>query len=137
MFSAIQEAPTGAGLALAGTLTSASETALMVSLAGLPLPPAPQGVVIRGRINVTGGATGGGHTVKCRRGSGTGGTQVGATQTITFAATTTVDLPYSFVDTAPTGSSQYTVTYTAAGSNGTFNDGQIEVMVPEPAGSDT
>lgn len=136
MYSNYAQAPTGGGLALAGVLTSATEIAAMVSqLTEGPLPPAPQGVVIRGRLNVTGGATGGGHTIKCRRGSGTGGAQVGLTETITFPATTTIEMPYSFVDTAPT-TGQYTVTYTAAGSNGTFNDGCIEVTVPDPGGSD-
>lgn len=130
MYSAIAEAPTGGGLALAGTLTSATEIVAMVSLEGA-LPPAGMGVVIRGRINVTGGATGGAHTIKCRRGALVSGTQVGATQTITFPATTTIDAPFSFVDTTgPAANGQYNITWTAAGSNGVFNDGQIEVCVP-------
>lgn len=137
MYSNYQQAPTGGGLAIAGVLTAAVETAVMVSPLGAPLPPSPQGVVIRGRINATGGATGGGWSIRCRRGSGTGGAQVGPTITFTYPATTTSEIPFSFNDLTPPASGQYTITVAAAGSNGTFNDGAIEVYVPEPAGSDT
>lgn len=137
MFSTYAQAQTPGGLAIAGTLTAATEIAVLVSVAGEgPLPPASQGVVIRGRINATGGATGGGWSIRCRRGSGTGGAQVGPTITFTYPATTTSEIPFSFVDTAPVGSAVYTITVSAAGSNGTFNDGAIEVMVPTPGGAD-
>lgn len=140
MYSTYSQAPTGGGLALAGTLTSATELVVMVSepAAGGALPQRPQGAVIRGVINATGGATGGGWTIKCRQGSTTAGTQVGITDTYTYPATTTTTFPYSFNDTSAAGAPNgvYCVTVTAAGSNGTFNDGSIEVYVPTPAGED-
>jgi|SRR5215469_8442589 len=133
MFSNYAQLPAGGA-----TLTAGSEAAYQSSSAAA-VPPAPQGVVVRGYINVTGGATGGAWTIKCRRGVGIAGTQVGATQTYTMPATTSVSIPYSFVDTAPPAGQNgvYTVTVTAAGSNGTTNDGAMEVYVPEPAGGDS
>lgn len=132
MFSNYQQLP----VAIA-TLTAGTETAYQTA-SPAAVPPAPQGVVIRGYVNVTGGATGGGWTIRCRRGVGVAGAQVGLTQTYTMPASTTVSIPYSFVDTAPPAgqNSVYTVTVTAAGSNGVGNDGALEVVVPEPAGSD-
>jgi hypothetical protein len=122
----------------ATSLVSGTETTAATS-PSFTAPPAPLGIVIRGRCNVTGGATAGGYTVKCRRGTGTGGTQIGSTQTVQSSVASTVfEIPFSFVDTAPPAgqSSVYTVTLTAAGSNGTLNDVGLEVYVPEPYGED-
>jgi hypothetical protein len=135
MFNHYQEA------APAQSLTAGTEALATggLSPASLPIPPAPEGVVIRGRFNATGGATGGGWSVKCRKGNPptTASTQVGATQTVTVAATTTVDVPFSFVDTSPSPQpTQYSLTLTAAGSNGTLNDVGLEVMVPDVYGED-
>lgn len=140
MFSYVFQFP-GALPAGGTTLTAATELAYMTSPASLSLPPPDVGITIRGFINATGGATGGVWTIKCRRGSGTGGTQVGSTQSFTMPATTTTPITFGFTDSnppAPFGpSSVYTVTVTAAGSNGTAVDGQMEVCVPATGGTDT
>jgi hypothetical protein len=121
-------------LPVAGTvLTAATE------IAALSTPPTnpPQGqLVIRGYINATGGATGGGWVIKCRRGVGTGGTQVGPSITVTYPATTTSSFPFSFSDAVSPlgGNGVYTITITAAGSNGTLNDAGMDVYSPEPFG---
>lgn len=136
MYSNNQQFP-GALPAGGTTLTSGSELAYMQSQPSSP-PPAPQGRTIRGYINATGGATGGGWSIKCRQGTGVAGTQVGNTQTVTFPATTTISIPYSFTDTSATQPANgiYTITVTAAGSNGTANDGNMEITVSDPGGSE-
>jgi hypothetical protein len=137
MFSYVQDS--------ASTQVLTAGTEALVSPGGLSpvnmaIPPAPVGVVIRGRVNATGGATGGGWSVKCRKAVAAtptvSSTQVGATQTVTFPATTTIDFPFAFVDTAYVAQTVYTITLTAAGSNGTVNDVGLEIMVPEPYGED-
>ena len=121
------------------TLTSGTETAYLETQPSQSIPPAPQGRIIRGYINATGGATGGGWTIKCRQGAGTGGTQVGNTITMTYPATTTTSFPFFFNDTTATQpvNGVYTITVTAAGSNGTAVDGAIEVFVSDPYGSES
>jgi hypothetical protein len=138
MYSNYQQFP-GALPAGGTTLTAASELAYQESQPDQSIPPAPQGRVIRGYINATGGATGGAWSIKCRQGAGTGGTQVGNTQSYTFPATTTVSIPYSFNDTSATAPQNglYTITVTAAGSNGTANDGAMEVFVSDPFGGES
>jgi hypothetical protein len=135
-FAIFAQAPTGGGIALGATLTSGTPASAMVSepVEGGALPPAPMGVVIRGFINVTSGATAGAYSIKCYQGVGTGGTQIGLAAGDTFQtiASSPSQVQYSFTDTnvqkAPNG--VYTIVITAAGSNGVFNDGAIEVYVP-------
>jgi hypothetical protein len=140
MYSNYAQAPTPGGLALAATLTSGTQAAALESQPGV-LPPAPQGVVIRGYINITAGATAGAYAIKCFQGSGLTGTQIGLSggDTAQTIASSPSQIAFSFCDTnnvkAPNG--VYTIGVTAAGSSGTFNDGAIEVVVPEPYGSDT
>lgn len=135
MYSSYSQAPTGPGLAIGGVLTAASEIAVMTSEQGAAqIPPGPQGVVIRGVIWISGGVTGGTWTIKCRRGAGIGGAQVGVSNSIAIGANGVTEITYTYNDPAPPASVNgiYTITVTAAGSNGTFNDGGIEVMVPAP-----
>jgi len=140
MFSYVQQF-TGALPAGGTTLTSATELAYMTSPASLSVPPPDIGVVIRGYVNATAGATGTAFTIKCRRGSGTGGTQVGVSNTHTVANNANASIPFAFVDPTPVApfapSSVYTVTVTAVGANGTAVDGQLEVCVPATGGTDT
>lgn len=120
------------------TLTSGTETAYIETVAlDAAINVTPQGRVIRGYLMITGGGTAGGYTIKCRQGAGVAGTQVGNTQTYTVATSASVMIPFSFVDTsspAP-GNNIYTVTVTAAGSNGTAVDGAVELYVPSPGGA--
>lgn len=138
MFSNYQQFP-GALPAGGTTLTSGTETAYLESQPQQAIPPAPQGRIIRGYINATGGATGGGWTVKCRQGAGTAGTQVGSTITMTFAASATLSFPYAFTDASATApvNGVYTITVTSAGSNGTAVDGTIEIFVSDPFGGES
>jgi len=138
MFSYYQET--------ASTQVLSTGTEAVVSPGGVtPInltPPDPElSMVVRGRVNATGGATGGGWSVKLRKAANnatptTGSTQVGATQTVTFPATTTIDFPFSFTDTAWTPGTVYALTLTAAGSNGTVNDVGLELYSPTPYGTD-
>jgi hypothetical protein len=129
---------TGALVGGGTLLTAATETGYMVlQPTDVAVNVTPQGRVIRGFINATGGATAGAWTIKCRQGTGVAGTQVGLTQTENFAASATLSVPFSFVDNsspAP-GGNVYTITVTAAGSNGTANDGAVELYVPSPGGA--
>jgi hypothetical protein len=130
-FSTFYNAPTGGGVALGATLTAGTPAAVMVSQP-VQLPPAPQGVVIKVYLNITAGATAGAYTVKLYQGNGLSGTQVGPTAGQTFQ--TIVSSPgveyMTFVDQSGYLGGEYTVSVNAAGANGTFNFGSIEVMVP-------
>lgn len=126
------------GLAIAlpaGTETVAVTSPPIQSVADLADSP---GRVIRGTINVTGGATGGAWSVKCRYQNATG-TQIGGTRTVTMAAATTQEIPFNFMDNgigpSPVAGEiaaggVYVITLTAAGSAGTVNEGGIEVFDP-------
>lgn len=121
----------------AGTATIAAQSAPMPSMADFPDNP---GRVIRGTVNVTGGATGGAWTLQCRYQTAAG-TQVGGTRTITMAAATTQEIPFTFSD-AGIGPSPvagelaaggiYAIVITAAGSAGTVNAYGVEVYLPVP-----
>jgi hypothetical protein len=135
-FASFAQAPTGGGVALGATLTSGTQAAVMQSepVEDGALPPAPMGVVIRGFINVTSGATAGAYAIKCFQGSGLAGTQVGLAAGDTFQtiASSPSQVHFSFTDTnvQKAANGVYTIGVTAAGSNGVFNDGAIEVYVP-------
>lgn len=137
MYSNFANAPTGGGVALGATLTAGTPAAVMVSTPGA-VPPAPQGVVIKIYMNITAGATAGAYVVKLYQGNGLSGTQVGPAAGQTFQ--TIVSAPgveyLTFVDTSGYAGGQYTVSVTAAGSNGVFNFGSIEVFVPVQGGDD-
>jgi hypothetical protein len=96
----------------------------------------PQGRVIHGYVNVLSGATGGAYTLKVRQGTTTAGTQVGTSDTITLPATTNMSIPFSKQDNSAAGAGSYCVTLTAAGSNGTMEDGCLEIEVPDPYGTE-
>jgi hypothetical protein len=132
MYSNYAQTPTGGGLAVGATLTSGVQAAALVSTPG-PMPPAAQGRVIRGYINITGGATPGAYAIKCFQGNGLAGTQIGPAGGDTFLSVVGASqVSFSFLDTTAAGAPNgvYTIGVTAAGSNGTYNDGAIEVFVP-------
>jgi hypothetical protein len=127
------------------TLTSATELAYFTSYP-VEIPEANQGAVISGYVEVTLAATGTGFTIKCRRGTGVAGTQIGNTQTFSIAANAsgqTVMIPYSFIDTSPqtpdSAASQgvYTISLTATTAGATAVDGSISVRVPDIGGAET
>ncbi len=127
------------------TLTVATELAYLTSYP-VEIPEANQGAVISGYLEVTLGATGTGFTIKCRRGTGVAGTQVGNTQTFSIAAnasTQTVMIPYSFNDPTPqvvdsaAAQGVYTISVTATTLAATAVDGAISVRVPDIGGSET
>lgn len=120
----------------------AAETAILTSdfVQGnvIPLPNNPASpqvirpVVVEANLNVTAGTGTTALVIKCRQGGGTGGTQVGASQTHTLAAGASAQLHLKFRDSsgAPiaTGGCQYTITVTQTGNTvaGTVNTIDIE-----------
>lgn len=123
------------------TLTAATEIPYFQTPASIQLSDDPVGVVLRGYIVATGAAGTTSLAIKCRRGTGITGTQVGNTLTITTAASATVSVPFAFLDPASAPyttpalpSPLYTISVTAAGANATAVDGQVELMEPEPFG---
>lgn len=125
------------------TLTAATEIPYFQTPASMPVPDDPIGIVIRGVLLATGAAGTTSLAIRCRRGTGIAGTQVGNTWTVTTAASATVAIPFAFLDpaTAPylspaLPSPLYTITVNAAGANATAVDGQLEVFVPDLYGSD-
>lgn len=141
MLSHVQQFP-GALPAGGTALTLATELAYFQTPASLQVSDDAEGIVLRGMIVATGAAGTTSLAIKCRRGTGTGGTQVGNTYTVTTAASATVAIPFAFFDpaTAPytspaQASPLYTITVTAAGAAATAVDGQLEMLVPEPYGA--
>lgn len=125
------------------TLTAATEVPYFQTSANIQVAEDTIGVVIRGQITITAAAGTTSVAIKCRRGTGIAGAQVGVTNTITTVASSTPAIPFAFLDPAVAPylspaqvSPLYTITVTAAGANGTAVDGQLELMVPDPYGSD-
>lgn len=95
------------------------------SLASLP----GSGTIISNRIdgtmNITAGAGTTAVVIKCRRGNGITGTQIGTSQTVTLAAGASDNIPFRFQDGAspvpPGGNSSgngYSITVTQTGGTG-------------------
>lgn len=80
-------------------------------------------VIVSGNLNVTAGTGTTAVVVKVRQGSGTGGTQVGPSFTVTLAAGASTTIPVEVEDTASVSGLQYTVTVTQTGGTaaGTVN----------------
>jgi hypothetical protein len=96
-------------------------------------PTTVRPVIIECNMNVTPGTTTSAVVVKCRQGIGTGGTQVGASETHTLAAGSTAQLHFKFRDTSgvadTVAGTAYTITLTqtAGTAAGTVNTVDIEV----------
>lgn len=128
------EAPQGGARATAVTMTVAEVALLFIPGSGNSGPAvigqAPPGQVavnnlIRGAANITYAGTSTGFSLRCRRGNGTGGTQVGTTQVDarTAASVTSQNVPFEFQDLAnPTPAAGYTITGAAAVANNTVNE---------------
>jgi len=134
MFSNYQQFP--GAIPTGGTAVTVAESVLMAA-APSEVPEAPQGVIIRGFLNLTAGATGTGFALRCRQNTLTG-TQVGNTQTVTFANSASGSVYYSFSDNTLTKPTQgtYVITATATTAAGTINDGALEVFVSDPYGTE-
>lgn len=63
--------------------------------------PTGEGLLVQGVLNVTPGAGTTAVAIRCRKGSGTGGAQVGPTVNHTLAAAASGNIAYNFLDTAP------------------------------------
>lgn len=125
-----------AATATAVSITTTSETVAVTS----PLPdvrhPAGAGVVIRATVNLVPAGTGTTAVVlKVRQGTTTGGTQVGATQTVSTGSTPGLDVTadievIDYNPSQPLGQYCVTVTQTGATGNGTIQQATIEVIEP-------
>jgi hypothetical protein len=115
------------------SVPTTTETAAITSPV-LSLPPTPNGVVVRGNVNITAGTAATSVTVRVRQGSGTGGTAVGNAQVVTVAAGLVYDLAIEVEDTSGPPSAQYTITVQqgAATGNGTINQAEIETDLVVP-----
>jgi hypothetical protein len=91
----------------------------------------PVPVRISGVINLLAGTATTAVVIRIRQGSGTGGTVVGAAQTITLAAAASASIPFSVEDTTGylEAGGQYTLTaqQTSGTGNGTTNTVEMEV----------
>ena len=126
--------PTPGGIKNGATITHAEDFAVLVSGHGA-IPKGSQGIVIRGFINYEAGGATETVTIKCWQGNPvsagviSGGVQVGPSLVTAFAVTTVNDNVYfSFLDTAPTGDGQYTISANITSADGTYNYGAIEVQ---------
>jgi hypothetical protein len=96
-------------------------------------PQVVRPVKLECNMNISTGTATTALVVKCRQGVGTGGAQVGASLTITVAASTSYQLAFVFRDSSGTpyalGGTAYTITVTetSATGNGTVNAIDIEV----------
>lgn len=109
----------------------AAETAILTT--ALVSGPGLRPVRIKATLNVTEGTSGTAYVVRCRQGSGTGGTVVGAALTVTLAAAAVGQNNFVFRDTSGylNQPGQYTITVaqTSASVAGTIND--IDVTVEQ------
>ena len=113
----------------------AAETAFLTSdpLSASVPPPATfvqRPVTIRAQTNITAGTGTTAVVIRCRQGSGTGGTLIGVARTQTIAAAATEEMMSVFRDTSPlAGSSPYTITVAQTGNTvaGTVNAIDVEV----------
>ena len=110
----------------------AAETAILTTT--LTTAGGTRPVRIKVTLNITEGTSGTAYVVRCRQGSGTGGTVVGAALTTTLAAAASDQAVFVFRDSSgylQSGQGQYTITVaeTSASVAGTVND--IDVTVEQ------
>lgn len=134
MFSNYQQFP--GAIPSGGTSVTVAESVLMAA-APSEVVEAPQGIIVRGYVNVTTAASGTGFSLRCRQNTLTG-TQVGVTNTVTLANSASASIPFSFSDNSLTRPQQgtYVITATAAVAAGTIQDGALEVFVSDPYGAE-
>jgi|SRR5215469_4552289 len=110
------------------TLVNSTGTTEAVALTSPLVPtglPSTSAIRVSGKLNILTGSGGTLITIKCRQGSTSSGSQVGGTETVTTVAATDVQIPFSFIDTAPVASSQYSITVTENSGTWTVNFGTI------------
>lgn len=116
-----------------GVATNVStETAIAsTDVVNAGINPGNRPVVVKAILNITAGAGTTAVVVNCRQGVGTGGTQVGASVTVTLAAGASGSFSVVFRDTSgvPQGGTAYTITVTQTGGTaaGTVNVADVEV----------
>jgi hypothetical protein len=118
--------------------TAATEVVAITSTDQINTLDASQGMVVKGQVNFTAGATPGTVTARVRQGSGLAGAVVGAPIVLgTTVAAVVFSANLIVVDPAPllvgAGNAAlpvYTITLTVAGSNGTGTYAVIEVDQP-------
>src|SRR5215471_16308051 len=101
------------------TLVNSTGTTEAVALTSPLVPtglPSTSAIRVSGKLNILTGSGGTLITIKCRQGSTSSGSQVAATD---------VQIPFSFIDTAPVASSQYSITVTENSGTWTVNFGTI------------
>lgn len=112
------------------TGTNTETAALTISPAVIISAPSGEGVMISGSLNITAGTGTTAVAVRCRRGVGVGGTQVGPTVNVTLAAGNSATIPFDHFDTAasatqsdPVLGDQWTITVQQTGGTaaGTVN----------------
>lgn len=109
----------------AQTITGTTETLILVSDVLSAVGAGGEGTLIFGSINITPGASTTAVVVRVRVGNTTGGTIVGAAQTITVTASVPTTIPVFILDPTNTTpeNTQYAITVqqTGATGNGTVN----------------
>lgn len=107
---------TGTVVTSTGTTEAVAATTPLVTtnLAGSSL-------AIWGSVNILTGTGGTLLSIKCRRGNAITGAQVGSTHTSTTVQATNHEIPFTFIDTAPVASSQYSITLTENSGTWTAN----------------
>lgn len=127
------ESPEGGARAVAVAVPSAAEVAVLfipggsamgpVNLDNPNAPVASPGLLIRGTANITTGAAGTNPTIRCRRGNGIGGAQVGTSQTQTQAVATSGTQGFTFQDNAnPNPQNGYTISVSLGAGTATVNE---------------
>lgn len=131
---------TGAGITMVTTAETAAVTSLPVGYN--EATGTGFGLAVHGYVNVTAGAGTTAMTITVRKGAGTGGQTLAASDTDTLAAGGSESIAYEFVDTSPiltpsgtvtgadvAGANLYTVTVAQVGAtgNGTINHASIGV----------
>ena len=102
-----------------GTTEAAALTSPLVTTGS------PIAIRVAGKLNILTGTGGTLITIKCYQGSAITGTQVGGTETVTTVAATHNQIAFSFIDTSPVASSQYTVSVTENSGTWTASFGTI------------
>lgn len=109
--------PASAAETVALTIPYTTGNSSNVSLAAAPGVGAKSKNNITGSLNITTGLTATAVVVRCRQG-GVAGTQVDQTLTVAAAASTTVSIPFAFLDPAPNFAQAYSITVSVTGQSG-------------------
>lgn len=112
--------------------------AVVVASAAIPQQvDAPYGFVIEGYVNYTTAASATAVALQVRQGALVGGTQVGTTDTVTVAATTSYNLPFcqEFPSNVPPYGNQFCLCAQGTTAGGTINNVVLKVRAVNPQGN--